>query len=44
MDKENMDIYPVVYISGVFKNDIMENADKWIEPENIILSEVTHHD
>ena len=34
-------IYTVEYYSAIKNNDFMEFADKWMDIENIILSEVT---
>jgi hypothetical protein len=34
-------IYTMEYCSAVKNNDIMKSAGKWMELENIILSEVT---
>jgi hypothetical protein len=33
-------VYKIEYYSAIKKNGIMSFADKWIELENIILSEV----
>jgi hypothetical protein len=35
-------IYTIEYYSTFKNKDIMNFADKWMELENIILSEVTH--
>jgi hypothetical protein len=35
-------IYTVEYYSATKNEDILSFADKWMELENIILSEVTH--
>ena len=40
MDKEMWYIYTMEYYTGE-KNDILNFAGKWMELENIILSEVT---
>jgi hypothetical protein len=34
-------IYPIEYYSGTKNNQFMNFLDKWMELENIILSEVT---
>jgi hypothetical protein len=34
-------IYTIEYYSAIIKKDIMKSAGKWMELENIILSEVT---
>jgi hypothetical protein len=36
-------IYTMEYYSAVTSNDIIKFTDKWIELENIILSEVTQN-
>jgi hypothetical protein len=33
-------LYTVEFYSAMKKNEILSFADKWMEPENIILSEV----
>jgi len=33
-------IYPVEYYSTIKNKEIMNFADKWVELENVILSEV----
>ena len=35
-------VYTTEYYSATKNKDIMHFADKWMELENIILSEVTH--
>jgi hypothetical protein len=34
-------IYTMEYYSAIKNNDFMEFAGKWMDPENIILSEIT---
>ena len=41
MDKENLIIYSMKYYSAIKNKDIMNFVSKWMELENIILSEVT---
>ena len=42
MDTENVVyIYTMEYYSDIRNNDFMKFLDKWMELENIILSEVT---
>jgi hypothetical protein len=41
MDTENVSIFTMEYYSAFKNNDFMEFAGKWMELENIILSEVT---
>ena len=41
MDKENIVISITEYYSAIKNKDIMNFAGKWMELENIILSEVT---
>ncbi|KAL6040242.1 hypothetical protein STEG23_020318, partial [Scotinomys teguina] len=40
MDKENVVIYTMEYYTAEKNNDIMKFAGKWMELENVILSEV----
>ena len=40
MDIENVVIYTMEYYSAIKNEDIMSFAGKWMELENIILSEV----
>ena len=42
MDTENMDIYTMEYYLAIKNNDFMKFLGKWIELENVILSEVTN--
>ena len=37
-----LDIYKVEYYLGVKKDDILKFADKWMDLEITIVSEVTH--
>ncbi|KAL6057159.1 hypothetical protein STEG23_030035, partial [Scotinomys teguina] len=39
MDKENVVIYTMEYYAAEKNNDIMKFAGKWMELENVILSE-----
>jgi hypothetical protein len=41
MDTENMIYLPMEYYSAIKNNDFMKFTGKWMELENIILSEVT---
>jgi hypothetical protein len=41
MDRENVVLYKMEYYSTIKHEDIMSFAGKWMEVENIILSEVT---
>ena len=41
MDTENWYIYTMEYYSAIKNNDFMKFLGKWMELENIILSEVT---
>ncbi|KAL6079864.1 hypothetical protein STEG23_008710, partial [Scotinomys teguina] len=41
MDKENVVIYTMEYYAAEKNNDIMKFAGKWMELENVILSEDT---
>ena len=41
MDTENVVIYTMEYYSAIKNNDFMKFLGKWMELENIILSEVT---
>ena len=41
MDTENIVIYTMEYYSAIKNNDFMKFSEKWMELENIILSEVT---
>ena len=41
VDKENVVIYTMEYYSVVNNDDILKFVGKWIDLENIILSEVT---
>ena len=41
MDTENVYIYTMEYYSAIKNNDFMKFLGKWIELENIILSEIT---
>ena len=41
MDTEMWFIYTMKYYSAIKKEDILSFAGKWMEVENIILSEVT---
>jgi hypothetical protein len=41
MDQENVILYTVEFYSTMKKNEILSFAGKWIEFENIILSEVS---
>jgi hypothetical protein len=34
-------IFKVEYFSAIKNKDIMNFADKWMEPDNVILSEAT---
>ena len=40
MDTENIVIYTMEYYSAIKNNDFMKFTGKWMELENIILSEV----
>ena len=42
MDTKMWYIYTVQYYSAIKNNDFMKFLGKWIELENIILSEVSH--
>ena len=42
MDTENVVHFTMEYNSTIKNNDFMKFAAKWVEHENIILSEVTH--
>ena len=44
MDKENMVHLHNEYYTAEKNNNILKFADKWMEPANIILSEVTQTD
>jgi hypothetical protein len=41
MDTENVVHYPMEYFSATKNNEFMKFLDKWIDLEDIILSEVT---
>ena len=41
MDTENMVHYTMVYYSAIKNNGFMKFLDKWMDLEDIILSEVT---
>jgi hypothetical protein len=41
MDTENVVLYIIEYYSAIKNNDFMKFSGKWMELENIILSEVT---
>ena len=41
MDTENMYIYTMEYYSAIKSDEFMKFLGKWIELENITLSEVT---
>jgi len=41
MDTEYVDIYTMEYYSTIKNNDFMKFIGKWMELENIFLSEVT---
>jgi hypothetical protein len=41
MDTENMVLHTMVYYSATKNEDVLTYAGKWMELENIILSEVT---
>ena len=41
MDRENVVLYKMEYYSAIKNKDLMSFAGKWMEVENIILSEVT---
>ena len=40
--KKKWYIYTMEYYSAIRNNELMKFLDKWMELENIILSEVTH--
>ena len=42
--KEMWCIYTMEYYSAIKKNTIMPFAATWMEPENLILSEMSHKD
>ena len=42
MDTENWYIYTMEYYSPIKNSEFMKFLGKWLELENIILSEVTH--
>jgi hypothetical protein len=41
MDTKNVFIYTMEYYSAIKNNEFMEFLDKWMDLEDIILSEVT---
>jgi hypothetical protein len=41
MDTENVVIYSIKYYSPIKNNEFMKFLDKWMDLEDIILSEVT---
>ena len=41
MDTKKCGIYTMEYYSAIRNNEFMKFLDKWMELENIILSEVT---
>ena len=43
MDKKNVHIYTMEYYLAIINKDIINLADKWMELENIILSEVAQN-
>ena len=44
MDKENVvQLHNGVLLCTIKNNDLMKFADKWMEQEKIVLSEVTKH-
>ena len=42
MDIENVVLYIMAYYSAIKNNDVVKFTDKWMELENIILSELTN--
>jgi hypothetical protein len=41
MDQENVVLYTMEFYSAMKKNEILLSAGKWMELENIILSEAS---
>jgi hypothetical protein len=41
MDTENVSIYTMEYYSAITNNEFMKFLGKWMELENIVLSEIT---
>ena len=41
MDTENVSIYTMEYYSAIKNNEFMKFLDKWMDLEDIIVSEVT---
>ena len=41
MVKEDMDTYTMEYYSAIKKNEITPSAATWMQPETIILTEVS---
>jgi hypothetical protein len=44
MDKKNVVLYTMEFYSAMKKNEILSFAGKWMQLENIILSEVSSKD
>jgi hypothetical protein len=42
MDQENVVFIHMEFYLAMKKNEILSFASKWMEPENIILSEIRH--